>query len=101
MPPKFKIDSDAIRELAEILSDTKLTEIEYEDDGRRIRVSRGGGVQTATVIPVAEAGVPAAASPLTLSNHPGAIKSPMVGTAYMCPEPGSPPFVKVGDAVNA
>ena len=50
MTAKFKIDGDAIRQLAEILVDTKLTEIEYEDDGRRIRVSRGGGIQSATVM---------------------------------------------------
>lgn len=105
---KFKIDSDAIRQLADILVDTKLTEIEYEDDGRRIRVSRGGGVasaiQAATVIAPAEAPQTAPSTtqpgaPLTLTNHPGTVKSPMVGTAYMSPEPGAAPFVKVGDSV--
>jgi acetyl-CoA carboxylase biotin carboxyl carrier protein len=109
MATKFKIDGDAIRQLAEILVDTKLTEIEYEDDGRRIRVSRGGGVQAATVIasdapimaPVASPAVAPASAPLTLSNHPGTVKSPMVGTAYMCSEPGAAPYVKVGDVVSA
>ncbi|MCE3231621.1 MAG: acetyl-CoA carboxylase [Alphaproteobacteria bacterium] len=111
MAAKFKIDGDAIRQLAEILVDTKLTEIEYEDDGRRIRVSRGGSLQAATVIAPAESSpmiaAPAASvaesatspSPLPLSNHPGTVKSPMVGTAYLCPEPGAAPFVKVGDMV--
>jgi acetyl-CoA carboxylase biotin carboxyl carrier protein len=108
MAAKFKIDGDAIRQLAEILVDTKLTEIEYEDDGRRIRVSRGGGigsgVQAATVIthdaPSGAAPVSVQTPPpLTLSNHPGTVKSPMVGTAYMCAEPGAAPFVKVGDVV--
>jgi acetyl-CoA carboxylase biotin carboxyl carrier protein len=110
MAAKFKIDGDAIRQLAEILVDTKLTEIEYEDDGHRIRVSRGGmmgsSAQVATVIspenpapvmtatPAAELVAPAA------TNHPGTIKSPMVGTAYMSAEPGSASFVKVGDAVS-
>lgn len=110
---KFKIDGDAIRELADILVDTKLTEIEYEDDGRRIRVSRGGGVagtvHAATVIahdnPTPSAGgaatTAANSAPLTLANHPGTVKSPMVGTAYMSPEPGAAPFVKVGDSVSA
>jgi acetyl-CoA carboxylase biotin carboxyl carrier protein len=108
---KFKIDGDAIRQLAEILVDTKLTEIEYEDDGRRIRVSRGGGVSAASQaaqvivpegVPASGPATPAATTPsLTLSNHPGTVKSPMVGTAYMSPEPGTSPFVKVGDAVTA
>jgi acetyl-CoA carboxylase biotin carboxyl carrier protein len=110
MAAKFKIDGDAIRQLAEILVDTKLTEIEYEDDGRRIRVSRGGSLQAATVItpesssimatpatPMAD--TTAMSSPLAPSNHPGTVKSPMVGTAYLCPEPGAAPFVKVGDMV--
>lgn len=112
MATKFNIDGDAIRQLAEILVDTKLTEIEYEDDGRRIRVSRGGSVQAATVVtgggdyhPPANshphaASPEAATSPLTLSNHPGTVKSPMVGTAYMSAEPGAPTFVKVGDMVT-
>ncbi len=107
MAGKFKIDGDAVRHLAEILIDTNLTEIEYEDDGHRIRVSRGGGVQAATVMTPHEAtpapGVAettAAPPPLPLSNHPGTIKSPMVGTAYMCAEPGAAPFVKTGDAVT-
>lgn len=108
MATKFKIDGDAIRQLAEILVDTKLTEIEYEDDGRRIRVSRGGSVQAATVIasdahimaPAASTENAAASAPLTLSNHPGTVKSPMVGTAYMCSEPGAAPFVKVGDMIS-
>jgi acetyl-CoA carboxylase biotin carboxyl carrier protein len=112
MASKFNIDGEAIRQLAEILVDTKLTEIEYEDDGRRIRVSRGGTVQAATVAsPVGDYHPPAntqahaapteaAASPLTLSNHPGTVKSPMVGTAYMSAEPNAPTFVKVGDMVS-
>lgn len=108
MTAKFKIDGDAIRQLAEILVDTKLTEIEYEDDGRRIRISQGmtmGGampMQAATVIshdasaPAAPSAQPAAPSAI----HPGTVKSPMVGTAYMSSEPSASPFVKVGDAVS-
>lgn len=109
MAVNFKIDESAIRQLAEILVDTKLTEIEYEDDGRRIRVSRGTSAQTATVmateaiLPSMIAPTPALATPTApaaLGNHSGAIKSPMVGTAYMCAEPGAAPFVKVGDMVT-
>ena len=106
MATKFSIDGDAIRQLAKILADTKLTEIEYENDGRRIRVSRGGGIQTATIVAPEPTATPAAVEPVTpptatvLSDHPGTVKSPMVGTAYMSAEPGAPPFVKVGDAVN-
>lgn len=106
MAAKFSIDGDAIRQLAKILVDTKLTEIEYEDDGRRIRVSRGGGIQTATVV-APSAMAPAAAEPVAApavvvvpSDHPGTVKSPMVGTAYMSAEPGAAPFVKIGDAVS-
>lgn len=108
MAGKFTIDGNAIRQLADILVDTKLTEIEYEDDGRRIRVSRGGSVQAATV--VAAGAVPmeaprpeatsASVAAAPAAEHPGTVKSPMVGTAYMCPEPGAAPFVKVGDAVS-
>jgi len=110
MATKFKIDGDAIRQLADILVDTKLTEIEYEDEGRRIRVSRGGSIQAATVMSAVESlpSIPDAVMPveqatdsiMALSNHPGTIKSPMVGTAYMCSEPGAQPFVKVGDTVS-
>jgi acetyl-CoA carboxylase biotin carboxyl carrier protein len=112
MAAKFTVDGDAIRQLAKILVDTKLTEIEYEDDGRRIRVSRGGNIQTATVVapshtvavaePVAEpVSAPTAAPAAVVPNdHPGTVKSPMVGTAYMSAEPGAAAFVKVGDAVS-
>lgn len=111
MAAKFTVDGDAIRQLAKILIDTKLTEIEYEDDGRRIRVSRGGSIQTATVVASAPTATPAIAEPVAApavtapavaapSDHPGTVKSPMVGTAYMSAEPGAAPFVKVGDVVN-
>lgn len=108
MAAKFTVDGDAIRQLAKILVDTKLTEIEYEDDGRRIRVSRGGNIQTATVVapshtvavaePVSAPTVPPAA--VVPNDHPGTVKSPMVGTAYMSAEPGAAAFVKVGDTVS-
>lgn len=106
MTAKFTVDGDAIRQLANILADTKLTEIEYEDDGRRIRVSRAGSIQTATVVapsPMVSAATaePVAAPAAVVPNdHPGTVKSPMVGTAYMSAEPGAATFVKIGDAVS-
>lgn len=94
------IDADAIRALAELLTETNLTEIEIENGGGRIRVSRAanGGhyVPAPTSAPIAApAEVTKPAGP-----HPGAVPSPMVGTVYVAPQPGSPPFVKVGDSVK-
>lgn len=104
MSTKFNIDGEAIRQLADILSDTDLSEIEYEDDGRRIRVARTLSAPTVTV-PVApmppvvdhKPAAPTAPDPLV---HPGVVKSPMVGTIYLSPEPGTAAFVKVGDSVQ-
>jgi acetyl-CoA carboxylase biotin carboxyl carrier protein len=93
------IDAGAIRELAQLLKDTGLTEIEIEHNGARIRVSRGG---VATVAP-APAQAPAATAPAAaLSSGPpaGAVPSPMVGTVYLSPEPGKPAFVGVGKSVK-
>ena len=102
------IDADLIRELAKLLEETGLTEIEVEREGRRIRVARGGAVtHSASVahaptlsVPHAPA-VPAAPSPSDPAKHPGVVTSPMVGTAYMGPEPGAMPFVDVGSKVVA
>jgi acetyl-CoA carboxylase biotin carboxyl carrier protein len=95
------IDADAVRELAKLLKETDLTEIEIEHNGARIRVSRGGGVVAAAPMaaPVAAAAAPAAAAP---SSGPpaGAVPSPMVGTVYVSPEPGKPPFISVGKTVK-
>lgn len=98
------IDSSAIRELAELLSETGLTEIEIEQGGSRLRVAR-----QVTASYVADPGMrmaapaaPAAdAAPAKPKGPPaGAVPSPMVGTVYVAPEPGKPPFVKVGDKVS-
>jgi acetyl-CoA carboxylase biotin carboxyl carrier protein len=103
------IDEDAIRALANLLDETGLTEIEIEQDGRRLRVARG---VSATAISVAPAGlrgvegmpaaVPVGTAPGAVdpSLHPGVVASPMVGTAYRAPEPGAKPFVDVGSAVK-
>lgn len=107
---KAGIDAAAIRELAELLTETGLTEIEVEQGGMRLRVSR----QVAPVV----AHAPAAAAPLAMAAapaisvatesptakregpHPGAVTSPMVGTVYTSPQPGAAAFVKVGDQVK-
>ncbi|OUJ03321.1 acetyl-CoA carboxylase biotin carboxyl carrier protein [Acetobacter cibinongensis] len=102
------VDADAIRALAEILTDTGLTEIEIAEKDSRIRVARTLSVQAAAApavaaapvaTPVAAAPVPAA--PADLSRHPGAVNSPMVGVAYLAPDPSSAPFVSEGQIVSA
>lgn len=94
-----------IRELAGILEETGLTEIEIERDGARLRVSRQGGaapIAAAAPAPAAPAPAkPAKAAPApAVSDHPGAVKSPMVGTAYLSPSPGAAPFVTEGGNVS-
>jgi acetyl-CoA carboxylase biotin carboxyl carrier protein len=92
------IDADAVRELTELLKETGLTEIEIEHDGARIRVSRAAGAAA----PVAAAPAPASAATPAAPTGPvaGAVTSPMVGTAYLSPEPDKPPFVKLGQQVK-
>ncbi|MDE2182457.1 MAG: acetyl-CoA carboxylase biotin carboxyl carrier protein [Alphaproteobacteria bacterium] len=98
------IDAAAIRELAELLTQTGLTEIEIEQAGSRLRVARqSGGTVFAEAPPRAvSSSAPAAPEAPAASKgpHPGAVPSPMVGTVYVAPEPGKPPFVKVGDTVQ-
>ncbi len=106
---KFELDTEFVRKLAAILEETKLGEIELADGERRIRVARPTA-PVAQAAPVMMAAAPAAASAPAapaapaggdLSKHPGVVKSPMVGTAYLAPEPGKPNFVSVGDKVTA
>ena len=100
--------SKTIKELAELLSETGLTEIEVETGDMRIKVARQGTAVSADVPQVAAAPAPAEAAPEPKeaaptpapADHPGGVKSPMVGTAYLAPEPGSANFVKVGDTVS-
>ncbi len=97
-----KIDSELVRQLATVLDDTGLTEIEYELGGLRIRVARTARdtlVAAAPAAPVLGTAQPAVAA-VEPSANPGAIKAPMVGVAYLLPEPGSPPFVTIGDTVQ-
>jgi acetyl-CoA carboxylase biotin carboxyl carrier protein len=101
-----KDDSALIRELALLLDETSLTEIEIERAGLRVRVARNVTIAAsmpanfapAGAAPVAGAAAAAAAS-VDLSQHPGAVPSPMVGTAYWSPEPGAKPFIEVGSKV--
>jgi acetyl-CoA carboxylase biotin carboxyl carrier protein len=105
--PKFTSDDSAlVRELALLLDETSLTEIEIERAGLRLRVARN--VSIAASIPAnvqAPASAPAAAAPLSApatapaAEHPGAVPSPMVGTAYLSSEPGARPFIEVGSRV--
>jgi acetyl-CoA carboxylase biotin carboxyl carrier protein len=102
--PKNPVDHDLIRELAKLLEETGLTEIEIERAGFRVRVGRGAVASaTAVTVPIAAAAVPATATgvPTEPGKHPGVVTSPMVGTAYRSPEPGAPPFVEVGNRVAA
>lgn len=108
----MNIDTALVRELAELLNETGLTEIEVVDDDRKIRVSRGAVAAAAPVYaaapaPVAAAPAPAAAAPAPAEaaapagpDLKNAVKSPMVGTCYLTPEPGAAPFVSVGQAVK-
>jgi acetyl-CoA carboxylase biotin carboxyl carrier protein len=103
---KFKSDDSAlIRELALLLDETSLTEIEIERAGLRVRVARN--ISIATSMPsnfqVAPASAPAAAVPVDVADvakHPGVVPSPMVGTVYWASEPGAKPFVEVGAKVS-
>jgi acetyl-CoA carboxylase biotin carboxyl carrier protein len=98
--PHSAIDHDLIRELAKLLDETGLTEIEIEREGLRVRVGRGA---IATVIAPGAQGspavVPAIAVPVEPGAQPGVITSPMVGTAYRGPSPGAKPFVDIGSKV--
>jgi len=102
-------DSALIRELALLLDETSLTEIEIERAGLRVRVARNitiaasmpASLQAAAPGATASATATAAAATADLANHPGVVPSPMVGTAYWAPEPGAKPFIEVGAKVTA
>ncbi len=105
----FDLDAEFVRTMAKLLEESGLTEMEYSEGERRIRLSRAAPVAApaayampAAPVAVAAAPVAAAAAPAASpAQHPGALKSPMVGTAYAASEPGGTPFVKVGDTVKA
>ena len=103
------INADAVRQLAKLLDETGLSEIEYATGAFRIRVARqpapaNNAAPAAGAVAPPPVSTPVAAPALTEkaddAAHPGAVKSPMVGTAYLAPEPGAPAFVSVGDRVK-
>jgi acetyl-CoA carboxylase biotin carboxyl carrier protein len=105
MSDKKKIvDKELIRELADLLNETGLTEIEVEHGEMRIRVARKLQEAPMTVpaaAPIAVAAPAASVAPAAaVVDHPGAVPSPMVGTAYLAPEPGGKPFVDIGDQIR-
>ena len=111
MAKDLTIDPDLVREIARLISETDLTEIEVEKGDLRIRVARqitvqhvthtvGAAVAAAAPAPVVAA-APVVEKPADIGAHPGAVRSPMVGTAYRRPSPGSNAFVEIGSVVKA
>lgn len=104
---RIPIDPDTIRALAAVLTETGLSEIEIADKDSRVRVVRSGPAATNVAVPasapvaLAPAAPAAPAAPVDLAAHPGAVISPMVGVAYLSPEPGAQVFVSVGQQVSA
>ena len=104
---RMPLDPDAIRTLAALLTETGLAEIEIAEKDSRIRVVRAGVTAAAAfaappvAAPAAAPAAPAASAEADLVAHPGAVASPMVGVAYLCPEPGAPVFVTQGQQVTA
>ena len=109
----MKIDADAIRQLADLLNETSLTEIEVVDGEKSIRVNKAslvyaGHAHQAATIPAmmpSDPAIPQAANKdlpaASAASHPGAITSPMVGTVYLSPEPSAPAFIRKGSTVKA
>ncbi len=100
-----RIDQQMIRDLADLLNETGLTEIEWNEGPLKVRVTKGGAAPIYAAAPMAAAPAVAAAGGAAAAasdeaSHPGAVKSPMVGTVYTAPEPGAAAFVKVGDSVS-
>ena len=104
----MQVDTDLIRQLADLLTEKDLSEIEVEDDGRRVVVKRKLNAAPAAVA-ATPAAAPAASAPAAApadagqdaGNHPGAVKAPMVGTVFLSGEPGAAPFVSPGTKVEA
>ena len=98
---KAGVDQELIRQLAALLTETDLSEIEIETDGLKLRVARQVA-QAVTHIAAPAAHAPAAAAPAAAeaASHPGAVNSPMVGTAYLAPEPGAAVFAQIGQQIS-
>ena len=106
-PTASLVDHDLILELTKLLDETGLTEIEIEQDGKRIRVARGAVAAAAPAPARAVSALPpqpvgeSASAPMDPAKHPGVVSSPMVGTAYGSAEPGAKPFIDIGSQVKA
>lgn len=105
--PRLTVDEDLIRQLAGLLDDTGLGEIEVQEGDSKIRVAKGGS-STVVSAPLQAGPAPASVTPAPsadasvddLASHPGAVTSPMVGVCYLASDPSSPPFFSEGDAVK-
>ena len=100
---KKTIDQDLIRDLAALLKETDLSEIELEQDDWRIRIARSAPGEAVVMRPAAAPAATAeeaAGGDIDPADHPGAVPSPMVGTAYMASAPGAAPFVEIGAQVS-
>ncbi len=97
------VDQDLIRQLADLLNETGLTEIEVEQNNTRVRIARNLTITAAAPAPAAAPAAPPSAAEERASepaNRAGMVASPMVGTAYRAAEPGAKPFVEIGDRVS-
>jgi len=102
---KESVEGRIVRELAALIEETGLSEIEIEREGVRVRVARQARIEA---VPIGPPAVPERARPEENlkapppdpSKHPGVVPSPMVGTAYLAPEPGAAPFIQIGARVN-
>lgn len=106
-PKSFSAETKFVKELTAILDESNLTELEFETEDISVRLARGTTIAAApAMMPAAPAAAPVAApaeaapAASDASAHPGAVKSPMVGTVYLAPEPDAPDFVKEGDQVK-
>ena len=109
-PKSFSAETKFVKELTAILDESNLTELEFETEDISVRLARGKTIAAApAMMPAAPAAAPVAAPVVAApsapaasdaSSHPGAVKSPMVGTVYLAPEPDAPDFVKEGDQVK-
>ncbi len=96
---KFEVNEEAVRKLAELLSELDLSEIEYEAEGASIRVAKAQQIVASMPTAVQPTAMPSSAK-ADDGVPAGAVTSPMVGTIYSAPEPGAPPFISVGDNVH-
>ena len=102
----LQVDTGLVRQLAEMLNESDLSEIEVQDGGRRIVVKRKLAAAAAPAYHAAPAAIapaapPPAAAETPAADHPGTVKSPMVGTVYLAGQPGAKPFIQPGDKVSA